>query len=129
MVFPRILAMAEVAWSKQEQRQFTHFEQRIAPHYSRLSAQKIAYRIPRPQGLDQIVLKGDEAVLNLKSPVAGSKMYFSLDGSAPDKDASLYKKPVSFKASSVKPVVVKVLTVLPDGRRSAVQQVQVPLAK
>nr|WP_315476372.1 family 20 glycosylhydrolase [uncultured Undibacterium sp.] len=129
MVFPRILAMAEVAWSKQEQRQFTHFEQRIAPHYSRLSAQKIAYRIPRPQGLDQIILKGDEAVLNLKSPVVGSKMYFSLDGSAPDKDASLYKKPVSFKASLVKPVVVKVLTVLPDGRRSAVQQVQVPLAK
>jgi hexosaminidase len=129
MVFPRILAMAEVAWSEQAQRQFNHFEQRIAPHYPRLSAQKIAYRIPRPQGLDQIVLKDEEAVLNLKSPVAGSKMYFSFDGSTPDTDASLYMKPVRFKASSMKPVVVKVLTVLPDGRRSAVQQAQVPLAK
>ncbi|MFZ6800739.1 beta-N-acetylhexosaminidase [Undibacterium sp. Di24W] len=129
MVFPRILAMAEVAWSAQEQRQFTHFEQRIAPHYQRLSAQKIAYRIPRPLGLDQIVLKDDVAILNLKSPVAGSKLYVSFDGSTPDTNALAYKKPVNFKLSSVQPVVVKVLTVLPDGRRSAVQQVQVPLIK
>ncbi|MFC0349536.1 beta-N-acetylhexosaminidase [Undibacterium danionis] len=126
MVFPRILAMAEVAWSAQEQRRFDDFEQRIVTHYPRLSAQKIAYRIPRPQGLDQITVQNDQATLTLKAPVAGSKMYLSLDGSAPDTNVLHYRKPVSFKASPTQPVVVKVLTVLADGRRSAIQQVQVP---
>lgn len=129
MVFPRILAMAEVAWSAQEQRQFGNFEQRIAAHYPRLSAQKIGYRIPRPQGLDQITLKDEQALLTLKAPVAGSKMYLSLDGSVPDTNATLYQKQLSFKASAAQPVVVKVLTILADGRRSAVQQVQVPSTK
>lgn len=128
MVFPRILAMAEVAWSAQEQRRFDDFEQRIATHYPRLSAQKIAYRIPRPQGLDQITVQDGQATLTLKAPVAGSKIYLSLDGSAPDTNTLRYQKPVSFKANAAQPVVVKVLTVLADGRRSAIQQVQVPAA-
>ena len=121
MVFPRILAMAEVGWSAQEKREFSNFEQRLAAHYPRLSQQKIAYRIPRPQGLDEIVIKNAQAQMTLRAPVAASKLFYTLDGSEPTLSATLYKTPVKFPLKQV--VTVKVLTVLPDGRQSAVQQV------
>jgi hexosaminidase len=129
MVFPRLLAMAEVGWSAQEQRQFSNFEQRLRAHYPRLTQAGIAYRIPRPEGLDAIQLNGDQAVLKLSAPVAGSKMFVSLDGSQPGLQSSSYSQTLQFAASVAKPVKVKVLTVLSDGRQSAVQYATVPQVK
>lgn len=122
MVFPRLLAMAEVAWSDQTQRDFAQFEQRLSPHYARMSRQGIAYRIPRPIGLDEVKTKAGGFSLKLRAPVAGSRMFVSVDGSEPDTRKSAYKKTLKLTPVRGKPAVIKVLTVLADGRRSAVQQ-------
>ncbi|MBI3713897.1 MAG: family 20 glycosylhydrolase [Burkholderiales bacterium] len=122
MVFPRLLAMAEVAWSVQSQRDFAQFEQRLSPHYARLSRQGIAYRIPRPVGLDDVKSKAGMLTLTLQAPVEGSQLFVSVDGSEPDTRKSAYKKPMKLKLVRGKNMVVKVLTVLADGRHSAVQQ-------
>ncbi|MCX7219503.1 MAG: family 20 glycosylhydrolase, partial [Burkholderiales bacterium] len=129
MVFPRLLAMAEVAWSPQEQRKFSDFEQRLNSHYARLSQHQIGYRIPRPQGLETVQWKGDQAHLTFQAPVAGSKLYVSLDGSMPDARGTPYQQSMQFAASASNPVTVKVLTVLADGRQSAIHQMIVPAAK
>ena len=126
MVFPRMLAMAEVAWSAQEQRQFADFETRLEAHYPRLSSHNIRYRIPRPQGLDQVQWKAEQARIQLRAPVRNSRMYVSLDGSSPDEKTAPTNQALQFSASPTQPVTVKVLTVLPDGRRSAIQQLRVP---
>lgn len=127
MVFPRILAMAEVGWSAQEQRDFKNFEQRLTAHYPRLSQQKIAFRIPRPLGLDEIAVKNSQAQMMLHAPVAGSKLFYTLDGREPTLASARYTKPIKFSADSS--VTVKVLTVLADGRQSAVQTVTLPTVK
>lgn len=123
MVFPRILAMAEVAWSEQARRDFAQFEQRLTSHYPRLSRQQIAYRIPRPAGLDDLKSKAGVLWLKLRAPVVGSRLFVTVDGSEPDTKKTAYKKPMKLKLVSGKDVVIKVLTVLADGRQSAVQQV------
>ncbi|MBR7800559.1 beta-N-acetylhexosaminidase [Undibacterium fentianense] len=126
MVFPRLLAMAEVAWSEQAQRDFAQFEARLEAHYPRLSSHKIRYRIPRPYGLDQVQWMGQHAKIQLRSPVQHSRLYVSLDGSIPDEKTALTALTLRFRVDASKPVTVKVLTVLPDGRRSAIQQARVP---
>jgi hexosaminidase len=48
MVFPRLAAIAEVAWSPQEVRSWTDFRARIAEHGPRLTALGIGfYRSPQ----------------------------------------------------------------------------------
>lgn len=44
MVFPRACALAEVAWSPKESRNFEAFMQRLAIHLTRLDALEVAYR-------------------------------------------------------------------------------------
>ncbi|MBR7745754.1 beta-N-acetylhexosaminidase [Undibacterium baiyunense] len=127
MVFPRLLAMAEVAWSAQEQRQFAQFEERLEAHYPRLDWHQIRYRIPRPHGLDQVQWQGEQARIQLRAPVRNSRMHVSLDGSTPDEKTAPTTQALQFAASPTQPVTVKVLTVLPDGRRSAIQQLRVPV--
>jgi hexosaminidase len=48
MVFPRMLAVAEVVWSPKEQRDFASFTQRLPAHLATLSALGVNYRAPRP---------------------------------------------------------------------------------
>lgn len=122
MVFPRLLAMAEVAWTAQAQRDFAQFEQRLAAHYPRLSRQGVAYRIPRPQGLDEGKSKGGLFTLTLHAPVKGSQLFVSVDGSAPNASKAVYKKPLKIKLVAGKKITIKVMTKLADGRQSAVQE-------
>ncbi|WMW80035.1 family 20 glycosylhydrolase [Undibacterium cyanobacteriorum] len=122
MVFPRLLAMAEVGWTPQAQRQFADFEQRLDAHYPRLSAQKIGYRIPRPRGLDTISVKDQQAKIALQAPVAGSKLIVTIDGSEPQATGAAYQGPMTVNLAAQQDLTVKVLTVLADGRQSAVQK-------
>lgn len=122
MVFPRLLAMAEVAWTPQAQRQFSDFEKRLDAHYPRLSAQKIGYRIPRPRGLDNIAINGTQATIQLQAPVAGSKLIVTTDGSEPVASGAACQAPLNINLQPQQSVTVKVLTVLEDGSQSAVQK-------
>lgn len=126
MVFPRLLAMAEVAWTAQVQRDFAQFEQRLVTHYPRLSRQGVAYRIPRPQGLDEGKSRSGMFTLKLHAPVKGSRLFVSVDGSAPYVSKAAYKKPLKLKLVAGKKITIKVLTVLANGRKSAVQERIIP---
>ena len=44
MAFPRVCALAEVAWSPAEGRDYANFRQRLARHLKRLDAQDVRYR-------------------------------------------------------------------------------------
>jgi len=44
MAFPRVCALAEVAWSLKSQRDFTDFSARLRPHLERLDALDVNYR-------------------------------------------------------------------------------------
>src|SRR6266446_1745773 len=48
MVFPRLVALAEVAWTSREQKNFADFTARLATHLARLGVLDVNYRPPRP---------------------------------------------------------------------------------
>ncbi|MFZ6873264.1 beta-N-acetylhexosaminidase [Undibacterium sp. Di27W] len=123
MVYPRLLAMAEVAWTAPEKKEYSGFEQRLVTHYPRLQQAGLAYRIPRPIGLPAQVNATDKThTLNLHAPVAGSKMYYTVDGAAPGTSSPQYLRPLVITVKPGQDSLVQVLTVTPDGRHGAIQR-------
>ena len=46
MIFPRLLALAEVVWSPREAGNWFSFQGRVPAHLMRLNAQAVVYRLP-----------------------------------------------------------------------------------
>src|SRR5688572_19557397 len=66
MAFPRMLALAEVVWSRAEDRNYEDFLRRLNAHLPRLDAQGVNYRIPEPGGLRNVVTDDEKVAIELK---------------------------------------------------------------
>ncbi len=119
MAFPRMLALAEVVWSRAEDKNFTDFAQRLAPHLRRLDKQDVKYRIPEPGGLQNTVTAAEEISLELR-PATGTRVHYTIDGSVPDEKSTVYSGPVKISLASGKSVTLKTVVVLSSGRKSGV---------
>lgn len=77
---------------------------------------------------DGSVTLSEERFINVLSYITisaqdGAKIYYTTDGSTPDESSTLYGEPIEFKSSTgdfPNCIVLKAMTVLPDGTKSAV---------
>src|SRR6476620_2503218 len=121
MAFPRMLALAEDLWTAPENKNFADFLTRLSAQYARLDNENVNYRIPEPAGLQNMVVgTGGTATVELTPTIAGSKIYYTLDGSTPSEASTLYSRPIDLGADQPQRVDVKTITVLPNGRKSSV---------
>ncbi len=126
MVFPRMLALAEVAWSAPERKDYADFLRRLPEQFARLDREKVHYRIPRPEGLDNAVrIDAAPQRIELKSLVPDSEIHYTLDnggldGSAPDGKARRYDGPFELKPAPEQKITIKAQVVTRTGRRSGV---------
>ncbi|HKX30453.1 MAG TPA: family 20 glycosylhydrolase [Blastocatellia bacterium] len=121
MVFPRMLALAEVVWSPQANRNYDDFMRRLPPQLARLDRQQVAYRIPEPSGLKDIQISGESKVkLNLTSYVPGGKIYYTLDGTDPSEQSAVYQSPIEILLQPGQKITLNLIVVTPGGRRSSV---------
>lgn len=120
MVFPRMIALSEVLWSRGEDKNFEDFSRRLTAQFPRLDKQNVNYRVPEPAGLKNIILGVDEKARIELTPMAGTSVYYTLDGSTPDEKSKLYEKPIDFDVTQNERVDLKTFVVLPNGRKSSV---------
>ncbi|MDB5012566.1 MAG: beta-N-acetylhexosaminidase, partial [Daejeonella sp.] len=75
MIFPRVLAIAEVGWTPAANKNFQNFYTRLGKQFPRLDNRKIFYRIPETQGLDSASLttEGNKKIIKLSSIVPGAE--------------------------------------------------------
>ena len=119
MVFPRLFALSEVAWSPLEGKSYDDFRRRLPYHFGRLERQGINYRTPEPDGLnDFYTATEDHAVVDLTSPIPGSQIYYTLDGSVPTDQSNHYRSPLQVPLLEDQKTILNVLVVTPGGRRS-----------
>lgn len=121
--YPRALALAEIAWTNVENKNYEDFERRINNAYVRLDAYGINYHIPMPEqpnGSCDFVAFTDstELVFQTSRP---EKMVYTLDGSEPTANSTEYTAPIKFTESGV----VKIATALPSGKLSRVRTITV----
>jgi hexosaminidase len=109
MAYPRVCALAEVAWTPQSERAWPDFWARLCQkHLARLDAAGIAYRIPPPTARQS----GSQITIIL--PYEGAQVRYTLDGSEPGRNSTLYSQP--FELS--KDRLLKMRTFRPAGRAS-----------
>ncbi|TDN38713.1 beta-N-acetylhexosaminidase [Hymenobacter sp. UV11] len=118
MLLPRMLALAEVAWTPAARRAYPDFLPRLGQQYARLDQKNINYRVPEPLGLDSasVVRQGGKAVFTLRSLVPGGQVHYTLDGTLPDATSDRYTKPLAVPVGER--LTVRAVTVAPNGRNS-----------
>ncbi|MCD9187078.1 MAG: family 20 glycosylhydrolase [Pyrinomonadaceae bacterium] len=121
MAFPRMIALAEVNWSPNERKNYTDFQQRLSAHFPKLDRQNVNYRIPAPEGLQNIVLSNESnAKIELKPTVANAKILYTLDGTAPDENGTEYKGAFEVSLAQNEKRELKTIVILPNKRKSSV---------
>lgn len=119
MVFPRMIALAEVNWSPNESKNYADFSRRMNRQYQSLDKQNVNYRIPPPAGLHNVILSDtDKAKITLQMPIENGKIFYTLDGSAPDEQSKSYKKPFELTLKQGEKIEVKTIVVNEKGRKS-----------
>jgi hexosaminidase len=109
MAYPRICALAEVAWTPQSERSWPDFWSRLGQkHLARLDAAGIAYRIPPPSA------RQSGSQVTILPPYEGAQVRYTLDGSEPGPSSKLYRQPFDLPKDGV----LKMRTFRPNGRGS-----------
>ena len=94
MVYPRALALAEVAWTSRGERDWSRFTARLPQELRTLDRLQVAYRIPHVEGLeaDRITL-GEYVDLSLRSLLPDATIRYTTDGSDPTASSPEYTGP------------------------------------
>ena len=129
MIFPRIIAVAEIGWTNVDRKDYKDFERRIENACVRLDEHNVGYHIPlpeQPNGSCDFVAFTDKASLEFKTsrPV---KMVYTLDGNEPTPASTAYTAPIEITETTT----LKIASVMPSGKMSRVRTIQVekqPLA-
>lgn len=119
MLYPRVLAISEVAWSMPENKSWERFLPAVNRHLAILKAKGVnAHQIANSVTLEESVdtLK-QELSLSLKCDRLPSEIRYTTDGSEPDSNSPLYKKPIQVKDS----VTLKVAAFNKDGQITETQ--------
>lgn len=94
LTFPRLLAVAEVAWSPSAKRDFRNFSRRLTLHYQRLGSKGCNYRVPEPR-IESMEKTADGRLKFTLSPtVEGADILYTTDGSYPTIHSPRYTGPV-----------------------------------
>jgi hexosaminidase len=93
MLFPRMCALSEVAWSVEEKRNLQEFLTRLEKQFDRFDLMNINYRWPRMEGVKKTNVFIDNFKVNLKSKRKNVEIRYTTDGSLPSGNSFLYEKP------------------------------------
>ena len=113
-IYPRILALSEIAWSPLARKDYKDFERRLDNAQVRLDGHNINYYIPQPEqpnGSCNFVAFTDKATMTFTTS-RPMKMVYTLDGSEPTAESTVYNGPFDITENTT----LKIASVLPSGK-------------
>ncbi|RZK42099.1 MAG: beta-N-acetylhexosaminidase [Pedobacter sp.] len=123
MLFPRLLSLSEIAWTKVSNKDFKNFsEERLPLHLAKVDKSKSNYWVPTPIGQPDKTQNGSDFTITLKSPVNGAKIFYTLDNYRPSENATEYVAPIRILVPEGKKKILKTIVITPNGRRSVVAE-------
>ncbi|HLR38642.1 MAG TPA: family 20 glycosylhydrolase [Chitinophagaceae bacterium] len=117
MVFPRMLALAEVGWTAQNERKFKDFHRRLQSQYLLLQRHHINYYRPSYRLHVKAVpdYKNKRFKISFRSEQYNPTIYYTLDGTTPDTSDYKYSNPFYTEGqTTIKAAIFK------DGERKKV---------
>ena len=123
MMYPRALALAEVAWSPLSRKDFKDFSKRVDANLLRLEEHNITYHIPMPEqpggSIDKVVFMNDTTISFQTS--RPTKMYYTLDNTEPTLASPEYKASIKVNSNTT----IKIASASATGKLSAVRTIYV----
>ncbi len=122
MLFPRVYALSEIAWTNLDRKNYKNFiEERVPKHLSWLDQTETLYRVPAPIGVtDTTINVNGSYTFNLKPSVIGAKIYYTIDDHQPSEITMPYTQSFEVKVPKGEYRPVKFIEITPSGKRSAV---------
>jgi hexosaminidase len=124
MIFPRMFALAETAWTAEKNKDYKAFsETALASHLQKLDKEGYNYRVPTPFVYTDTTLVGNRFSFDLKIPIPGAKIYYTVNNRLPGDADHEYNGPVTFDIPKGKKRVLKLIVISASGRRSVVTSI------
>jgi hexosaminidase len=121
MLLPRLMALSEIAWSPLANKNFKDFsETRLPSHLAWLDRNNLNYHVPVAIGAKDTIMIGSQLTVNLKSPVDGAKVYYTIDGYTPRETDLEYHVPMTYNVPVDQYRELQTLVITPAGKRSNV---------
>jgi hexosaminidase len=121
MLLPRMLALAETAWSIQENKSYQRFADEVLPvHLARFDAADFNYQVPTVFNEIDTTIKASSFLFDVQSPFPGCRIYYTLNNRHPGDADHEYTGPVMVPVLPGKKIILKTIVVTPAGRRSVV---------
>lgn len=121
MLYPRLYALAEIAWTETKNKNYSNFiSDRIPLHLEKLEFEKRLYKVPTPSGIRDTVIVASKYVLDLKPTIKNAQIFYTIDGYNPDETANLYRKPVMITIPKGEFRKIKTIQISPSGKRSSI---------
>ena len=120
-LFPRALALAEVAWSNAGSKDYTEFsELRLPTRLAELEKMDVFYRVPEANVQLSKDPKTGRNKVSITPLIKGSKVFYTVDGHKADQTANLYRGPflAPIPGAGQAPLTLKYSIVTPEGRSS-----------
>ena len=123
MLFPRAFAVAELAWTPLEKKDWESFRTRVDAACQRLDRMGVNYHIPLPEqpgySCDRLAFT-DSKVVTFQT-TRPMKMVYTLDGSEPTAASKAYTQPLRFTEDGL----IKIASVTSYGKLSPVRTIEV----
>jgi hexosaminidase len=119
MTFPRVMAVAEVAWSQPDRKDYAHFFSRLRSRLAALNKAGWLFRIPEPVGWGQEAAGNGMVSLAWQPPVDGAKIFYTTDGTDPAAYGKEYAEPVHIPIPE-DGLEIKCVVTLDSGRNSGI---------
>jgi hexosaminidase len=97
LTFPRLLALSEVAWMKQSQRNFEDFRTRLGAHFAKMDHKECHYRLPEPRIIKEEKMEGGETRFTLTCDVPGAEIKYTTNGKYPTVHSPKYTAPITLE--------------------------------
>ncbi|MEG2101030.1 MAG: family 20 glycosylhydrolase [Flavobacterium sp.] len=123
-IYPRVFALAEIAWTKSQNKNYNSFVLNRMPHHlEKLESQKRLYKVPVPFGAEETALITSKYILDLKPTIKNGQIFYTIDGYNPDETAALYEKPVMINIPKGEYRTIKTVQISPSGRKSSINKI------
>ena len=120
VTYPRILALAEVAWTDPHKKQYKEFVERSEKEFTQFEKAGLNYRIPEPI-LKDYTNDDKYLYLTLYTPVKDGKIMYAVVNNGKKIKYKAYEETIKIKQKSLvgKDMVLHMFVVKPDGKMSA----------
>ena len=117
MVFPRIDALSEVAWSSKEKRNYGDFKVRMQAQYKRYTKEGICFRIPTPEPLATVNKENHSSAITFINTLGSGTIHYAINNKDVNASSAIYNsKPIIIKDTDV----IYFATFNTDDRKSSV---------